>query len=212
MRSPRRIYHLTHIDNLPGISEAGGLWSHARSLARDRTRRDVGMSRIKRRRLTLPVPPHPGTHVGEYVPFYFCPRSIMLYVIHRADHQDLAYRGGQEPVIHLSAPLDDVLDWAEQHGRRWAFSHTNASTRHAHFSSRRDRLQRLDWRAIAQRDFRLPHVREAKQAELLVHDFFPLALVDEVGAMTEPVATRVQDALALSRHRPQVRIRRQWYH
>jgi hypothetical protein len=36
----------------------------------------VGMSEIKRRRLeALDVDCHPGSKVGEYVPFYFCPRN-----------------------------------------------------------------------------------------------------------------------------------------
>jgi hypothetical protein len=60
------------------------------------------MSAIKRRRVEeLEVSCHPGTKVGDYVPFYFCPRSVMLYVIHRANHPDLSYRGGQEPIVHL---------------------------------------------------------------------------------------------------------------
>jgi len=40
------------------------------------------MSTIKARRLyDLEVDCHPGTKVGEYVPFYFCPWSIMLYLL-----------------------------------------------------------------------------------------------------------------------------------
>ncbi len=39
------------------------------------------MSEIKRRRVEeLEVDCHPGTKVGDYVPFYFCPRSVMLFV------------------------------------------------------------------------------------------------------------------------------------
>ena len=29
----------------------------------------------------------------------------MLYVIHCANHPELAYRGGQQPIIHLEADL-----------------------------------------------------------------------------------------------------------
>jgi len=46
---------------------------------------------------------HPGTKVGQYVPFYFCPRSIMLYILHRGNHPDLDYREGQGPILHLQA-------------------------------------------------------------------------------------------------------------
>jgi hypothetical protein len=55
----------------------------------------VGMSEIKRRRLEdLEVSCLPGTKVGEYVPFFFCPRSVMLYILHMANHPDITYREG----------------------------------------------------------------------------------------------------------------------
>lgn len=42
------------------------------------------MSEIKRRRLEeIPVDCCSGRMVGEFVPFYFCPRSVMLFVIHK---------------------------------------------------------------------------------------------------------------------------------
>jgi hypothetical protein len=47
---------------------------------------------------------HPGTCVGEYVPFYFCPRSVMLYVINKGNHLDLQFRDGQSGIVHLEAP------------------------------------------------------------------------------------------------------------
>lgn len=59
------------------------------------------MSTIKQRRLALPVACHAHDHVGDYVPFYLCPRSIMLFVIHCANHPDLTYRCGQVPIHKL---------------------------------------------------------------------------------------------------------------
>ena len=89
------IHHITHVDNLLSILSDGMLWSDAAMIARGAARAAIGMSSIKQRRLALPVRCHPGDHVGEYVPFYFCPRSIMLFLIHRANHPDLGYRGGR---------------------------------------------------------------------------------------------------------------------
>ena len=36
----------------------------------------------------------------------------MLYVIHRADSEELAYKSGQEPIIHLQADLNASVQWA----------------------------------------------------------------------------------------------------
>lgn len=88
------IYHITHVDNLPSILTSDGLWSDAAMIKRGGPAASIGMSSIKQRRLGLSVKCHPGDHVGDYVPFYFCPRSIMLYLIHCANHSELSYRDG----------------------------------------------------------------------------------------------------------------------
>ena len=94
-----RVYHITHVANLPAIAASGVLLSDATMIARGGPTAGIGMHGIKGRRLTLPGACHPGDSVGDYVPFYFCPRSIMLYVIHCANHPELTYRGGQGPIV-----------------------------------------------------------------------------------------------------------------
>lgn len=169
-----KIYHITHVDNLERIVQAGALLSDARMLAMTSAHTVVGMPGIKRRRLEeIEVSCHPGTKVGEYVPFYFCPRSIMLYILHKANHDDLAYRGGQGPVVHLQADLRAAIDWAEAPGRRWAISDRNAGSHLAQFYSERGNLDEVDWQAVAATDFRDMGVKEGKQAEFLMYDSFP---------------------------------------
>ncbi len=56
----------------------------------------IGMNNIKQRRLNeLALKNDQGLRVGACVPFYFCARSVMLYLIDRANDAELAYRGGQ---------------------------------------------------------------------------------------------------------------------
>ena len=95
----------------------------------------IGMTEIKRRRLyEIAVSCHPGTTVGEYVPFYFCPRSIMLYIISMGNHPDIAhYRGGPGPIVHLQVDLESAVKWANQQKIRWAFSDRNAGSYLADF-------------------------------------------------------------------------------
>jgi len=81
MQKKPKIYHITHIQNLNNILNDKMLWSDSKRLEFGLDCEIVGMSEIKRRRLEeLEVKCHSGTMVGEYVPFYFCPRSIMLYI------------------------------------------------------------------------------------------------------------------------------------
>ena len=46
------------------------------------------------------------------MPFYFCPRSVMLYLIHKANHPELDYHGGQGAILHLESDLNTVIAWA----------------------------------------------------------------------------------------------------
>jgi len=77
-----KIYHITHVENLASILAAGCIDSDARRIGQDLANTTIGMDKIKERRLELGVDCHEGTKVGEYVPFYFCPRSIMLFLIY----------------------------------------------------------------------------------------------------------------------------------
>lgn len=207
-----KIYHITHVDNLQSISISGGLQSDARMAQQGGPYRSIGMSAIKRRRIEeLIVTCHPNTKVGEYVPFYFCPRSVMLYVIHCANHPELTYRDGQEGIVHLEADLHEVVQWCERKRVLWAFSLSNAGARYTEFRSDLNALVELNWEAISARDFRDPDIKERKQAEFLVYDFFPFDLVERIGVRIESTRTRAIQALADANHKPPVEIRPEWY-
>ena len=208
-----RIYHITHVDNLARIVADGWLVSDREILARGGPAQAIGMSAIKRRRVEeLDVDCHPGTKVGDYVPFYFCPRSVMLYVIYSANHPELSYLGGQVPIVHLEADLHEVIRWAEANGRRWAFSLSNAGARYAEFRRRVEELDQLDWDAIGNRDFRSAQVKEGKQAEFLLHERFPFDLVNRIGVRSVDAQDRAAAALAALARRPPIEVRPEWYY
>ncbi|MGJ5815638.1 type II toxin-antitoxin system toxin DNA ADP-ribosyl transferase DarT [Paludibaculum fermentans] len=207
-----KIYHITHLENLPRIAD-GVLWSDAERLRQQLDCTVVGMTEIKRRRLEeLKVDCHPGTKVGDYVPFYFCPRSVMLYLLCQSNHPDLAYRGGQRPIVHLEADLRMVVDWADSEGRRWAMCKGNAGAFYTVFSSHLKMLDELDWSAIQAVDWRDPIVKDRKQAEFLVHESFPWHLVERIGVLDSQIGAEVAGAVQNARHQPIVTIERNWYY
>lgn len=206
-----RLYHITHVDNLPSILGAGGLWSDAQLIDRGGPASPIGMGTIKQRRLALPVKCYFGDTVGQYVPFYLCPRSIMLYLIYRANHPELTYRGGQEPILHLELDLRVVVAWADQQPRRWAFSLSNAGATYTEFRCRLDQLDQIDWNAVAATDFSDPVVKEGKQAEFLVHEFVPWHLVRRIGGISMPVLREAMRHLEGADYRPPVEQCRLWY-
>ena len=207
-----KIYHITHVHNLAPITRAGLVWSDARRIKSGVDCQVIGMSEIKRRRLEeLPVICHPGTRVGEYVPFYFCPRSIMLYILHRGNHPDIVYRQGQKPIVHLQADLFDTIAWAQANSVRWAFSTVNAGARYAEFFCNVTDLSQINWDAVAQDDFRSSETKEGKQAEFLVFESFPWHLVEKIGVIDAEIASKASLAICKALHHPIVNIERTWY-
>lgn len=208
-----KIYHITHVDNLASIANSAELVSDARRLASGLACSLVGMSTIKTRRLKqIAVPCHPGTTVGEYVPFYFCPRSIMLYILHRGNHPDVSYAGGQQPIVHLQADLNNVIKWANSNHVRWAFSTSNAGSYLTTFHNQSSQLNAIDWAAVAATDFRDAKVKEGKQAEFLVFDRFPWHLVEKIGTLNGIITARVRSIVGDAAHQPIVATEPTWYY
>ncbi len=208
-----RIYHITHVENLGQIGAEGALLSDRRMLESRGPSHGIGMKEIKRRRIeALDVPCHAGTRVGDYVPFYFCPRSVMLYVLHCANHPSLTYRGGQEPIVHLEADLHETVRWAEANETRWAFSLSNAGAYYTEFRSRLEELDELDWNTIAAEDFRPGRIREYKQAEFLIEARFPLHLVARLGVVTDKQQARARAAITSWSCRPPIEVCPKWYY
>jgi hypothetical protein len=208
-----KIYHITHVNNLASIINDRKLLPDTAMLERDSPNVTIGMSAIKKRRVEeILVPCHPGTNVGDYVPFYFCPRSVMLYLIHCANHPDLTYRGGQEPIVHLEADLHEVVEWAESKDRRWAFSLSNAGSYYVEICEGLDQLHQINWAAVAETDFRSSEVKEGKQAEFLVHGSFPWKFVRRIGVYSARIKAQAEEGLQGTTHRPPVEILRHWYY
>lgn len=205
------IFHITHVDNLPAILADGCLWSDAEVLKRPNKRTVIGFDTIKKRRLQeLPVKCHSKTLVGQYVPFYFCPRSPMLYVIHKRS-PELSYNGGQDRIIHLVSCVGMAIDAAEK--RPWAFTDGNAGATYTSFSNDLTKFDDfVDKNAIRAHYWSDPAIKERKQAEFLVHHSFPWTSFFGIGVLSDKVAKEVQQHLSTQGHRPEVVVKPEWYY
>ncbi len=203
-----KIYHIVHIDRLESIIETGGLLCDGLVTQRQLAGTGIAIDRIKQRRRTNVLSSHLGLTVGNCVPFYFCPRSVMLYVIHKRNHASLVYRGGQEPIIHLEADLHEVVLWAQQESLKWAFTLSNAGSRFFEDYCDLEQLDKIDWQAI-KANWWQEH-REAKQAEYLIESRFPWKLVARIGVKSQDQYNRVTSIIQSSIHRPVVAILPEW--
>lgn len=205
-----KIYHIVHVDRLPYIIAEGQLLCDAQMQGREGMGTTIGMSIIKERRLHKALNSQPELHVGDCVPFYFCPRSIMLYIFYMNNHPDVTYRGGQEPIIHLESDLNTVIDWAEENDKRWVITTSNAGSNYFEDYCTIDGLEHIDWMAVNTRNWQ--SCQESKQAEFLLEDIFPWNLVNRIGVFSPTVKSQVESALLQSNHTPMVSIKRNWYY
>jgi hypothetical protein len=207
-----KIYHIVHVDKLAAIVGDGLLYSDAEMAQRPANGTVIGMNNIKARRMNeLTLTSHPGLYVGHCVPFYFCPRSVMLFLIHRRN-AELAYQGGQAPIVHLVADLNAVVAWAQENARRWAFTLSNAGS--YYFEDRCDlaHLDEINWSAVQTNQWSGSPTKEQKQAEFLIEQHFPWHLIDEIGVYNQATGQQAVQAIAGAAHRPSVQIRSAWYY
>lgn len=210
MPTPVKIYHIAHIDNLMSIIRHGGLYSDADVTRQGINPAKIGMSKIKSARLTKDMGITPKLHVGECVPFYFCPRSVMLYMIHKRN-PDLPYQGGQEQIIHLEARMDKAVSWAAVQKRRWGFTDRNAASAICRFFyDMTDLPQKIKWETVMSKSWSAQ--REYKQAEFLMEGFFAWELFDKIGVYSETQKTQVNAVLQGQVSPQSVEVERDWYY
>lgn len=213
-----KIYHIVHVDRLPSIVKSKGILCDALIAGNGGAPgTTIGAPDIKTMRLARSLTSRPGLVVGGCVPFYFCPRSIMLYMLHRGNSPKITYRGGQGPIVHLESDLRATVAWAEQQGLRWAFTLSNAAS--AYFEDRAElaQLDEIDWDAVETSKWSpyygaQPGTADSKQAEFLIERHFPWQLIERIGVHIASTATSVAHALPVGGHRPPVQILPQWYY
>lgn len=203
---PIRVYHFTHIRNLAGIIE-GGLRSDAECRQEGRTAVEIGSAGIRERRLHLPVGDvGPGGCVGDYVPWYFGPRSPMMFTLNRNNYE---YQEGFDEVVYLVSSVDKIVSL----GGEWIASDRNAALALAEFTDDANALpDHISWDVIAARywtDF--ADGADLRAAEFLVHESVPWEAVEAIVTKTRTTCEQVKAMIAGRDHCPPVTVSRDWY-
>jgi hypothetical protein len=210
----RWLYHFTHVDNLAAIRAAGCL--NCDAVARQSmTRTEVGAKDIKESRRRRPIPVAPGGHVGDYVPFYFAPRSPMMYRIacDRRDSVPDRYQGGDGPLVYLATTVGAVVDA----GSTWVATDGNAATATTEFTSDLQTMDHMvDWALMEAERWNStpddPDRQRRRQAEFLVHRSVPLTLIRWVGVRDDRHKHHVSKLLVDHALGRRVIVRPHWYY
>lgn len=210
---PTPTYHITDISNLPSILQTGGLLSdHRLALANNgqsgQGYTQIGYGHIKHRRmheiLVDCAPQQPP--VGAFVPFYYCPRSVMLFTINNG--RTGRPQGCQSSILHLVTSVDTLI----RLGQVWAISDGNAGTYHTSFFNDVAALDDLDWNAINATYW--SGKTHQKAAEFLVLNSVPWTAIEMIGCHNEQTALQARQIVSASgvNHRPPVVACPAWYY
>lgn len=203
----RPIYHITHVENLPSIIAENRLWCDAKRNIRKLSTTNIGHKHIKERRLKRKVGLAANGVLGDYVPFNFCNRSVMLYVIH-ADSVE-GYSEGQGPIVHLVSTVGRAIAT----GRPWAFTNRHAELGYAEYFDSIDQEDKVDWSVMRKKYWAgSDETKETRQAEFLVHDWFPWTGIRSIGVKSEQTKRRVEQILQGCEHSPDVILKPSWYY
>jgi len=202
------IYHITHIGNLVNIVKEGRLYCDAR--AAQYARQNIAYSGLKDKRTRKPVPIEPHGTIADYVPFYFAPRSPMLFAIHTG-----YVRNGlsQADIIYLVTSVETVANA----GKQFVFTDRNAVSLRAEFSNDLSQLNRyVDWNVMRSEYWHdcaeYPDRKSRRQAEFLVYQQLEWQLIEQIGVFDSTRRDAVLRVLNHAHHRPPVVVQRGWYY
>lgn len=207
---PLPIYHITPIDNLESIISEGGLLAYNVILETGTNYTNIAYENIQDRRARIRVPCGAGGLLHDYVPFYFAPRSPMLYTISRGNVEN--YTQGQAALIHLVSDVEDI----DARGLEFVFTDGHAVMTFTDFFDDLNYLGTIDWDVMESRYWNDTNEdndrKRRRQAEFLVRYFFPWQLITEIGVMNSTIKTQAENILQNFTHKPSVIVRNNWYY
>jgi hypothetical protein len=200
-----RIFHITDVANLAGIVGDGCLYSDDLMTSLGNIRRRIGYSHIKERRRRMQVPCC-GRMVSAFVPFYYCPRSPMLFTLNKGN-VDGCPPGCQTSIVHLVSTVQIGINV----GHDWALADESANSNYPpNFYNNPARLDRINWSVVQSDSWGgQSHI---KQAEFLVADTFPVAGITHIGCHSNELVAQVSKLTANLANPPTVRRELGWYY
>jgi hypothetical protein len=218
---PTRLFHITALVNLQAICAAGKLLSKNNGAAAGINYQNIAHVGAQGVRAVRTVPNPPGGSIHDYVPFYFAPRSPMLYAINGGRVVGCPWR--QADIVHFETTVQNVVALMQP----FVFYDRNATLA---FSAPYTNLVYLDtvvawdllteapqldgfckyWQNSADNP-RYADRMERRQAEFLVKTSVPVSCITRLGVIDANRKAQVQTILNRAGVSLQVHVMRSWY-
>ncbi|WP_415977467.1 DUF4433 domain-containing protein [Rhodococcus sp. 077-4] len=189
---PTLITHFTHLDNMAAIVEHG-LASDAVVQNNGRMTTEAGNLRIKsqRRDRTIDIPP--GGCVADYIPFYFAPRSPMLYSLKMGNVP--TFQGDTHDFVYIVTSTEDLVSL----GLTLVVTDRNAALDYAEMNYEHQCDDLVDWDLMRVKMWRStdedPTRRERRMAECLVRETIPFSVIANLVVYGNSQRDKVEDML-----------------
>lgn len=200
------IYRITHIDNLKLFLKSDGLNS-SKSVSSDNQRLyiDICNQEIHGDRGNIDVPGFAGSTIHDFIPFYFCFASPMLYAVIRQHHVS------KNDIIYLVADANAIAEHKD-----FIFTDCNARLRFASWYYKLSDIDQLEWKCINAKYWGryndpTEHVKQYKMAEFLVKDRLEWKYINEIAVCSDEVRAKVKDSYGDLLNKPII-VRPKWYY
>jgi hypothetical protein len=170
-------YRITHINNLPLLLQNGIVNKNHPKACDDYI--EIGNPEIIDVRSNYPVKINNYGMIGEYVPFYFTPKSIMLYNIITGYWHPIVPRRNRNEILVIRCLIEHLATLS-----RWFFTDGQGNDMSSRHYNDLANLDAIDWECIQNCDFTKSDGDFDRprryQAEFLVHHEVPIDNIESL--------------------------------
>lgn len=199
------LYHITSFNNLSSILKEG-LFCYNYSSNYE----NIGDQTLKKSRGTKIIARNPLMTLNDCVPFYFGPRSVMLYVISKGSVESVNCK--QKDIVYLVVKLTDIL----KEDLPFMFTDGHAYDTFTHYYKDINDLSKLDWEILFSKEWNNTLTdndrKRRKQAEFLLFNNLPPKLIFGIGVLNEEMQKSVEDLLTSLQLKVPCKIKKEWYY
>jgi hypothetical protein len=202
------IFRLTHFDNLEFTLRNGIYCSNSKDA--DPNYLNIGHRNLIDKRGKRIVPISPNGVLNDYVPFYFAPKSPMLYSIFKKNVD--GFSGSQRDIIYLVSSIETIIET----DLKFVFTDGHAYELISKFYNNPTQLKNIDWQLMGETYWNNTESdndrRRRRMAEFLVYQFVPINCILAIVVHNEKAKSTVDSIQHKCKTAIKTLIKPNWYY
>ena len=202
------VYRIIHKDNLSDVLTHGIVNKHHQNASKSFI--SIGNLAIIDVRSSTAVRIEGYGNIGDYVPFYFTPRSIMLYNIITGYYAPKVPRRGKDEIVVIRCTIDTLIQRP-----RWFFTDGQANVGETKHYNALSSLNKIDWTSIQSSNFSKSDGdfdrQRRYQAEFLVQDLVPVECIESLYVYCEDTLALIEECIKTMKKKIPVHIHKPYF-